>query len=75
MKVVMKTSDVMANLRIQKAKLLKLSPSNAEVRREVEELVREMTRFRLENPAVANVVMEWEVELLDGFPGLDPDDQ
>ena len=76
MKVEMKTpQEQLTSFRQQKARLLKLNSSDRAVRQSVEKLVREMTNFRFEHPEFAETLMEWEVELLNNFPGINPDGQ
>ena len=74
MKVEMKTpQEHLTSLRDQKIRLLKLNSEDSGVRLSAEELVREMTNFRIEHPEFASAIMHWEVELLNGFPGINPD--
>ena len=74
--VVKRPLDWLTELRSRKVSLIRLSPENPEVLAEVAAIIIEMGQFRLEPPQQAGIVMQWELELLDSFPGVEqPDDQ
>ncbi|KKW02267.1 MAG: hypothetical protein UY36_C0009G0002 [Parcubacteria group bacterium GW2011_GWA1_49_11] len=74
--VVKRPLDWLTELRSRKVSLIRLSPENPEVLAEVAAIIIEMGQFRLEHPQQAGIVMQWELELLDSFPGVEqPDDQ
>ncbi|OGN16571.1 MAG: hypothetical protein A3C88_01680 [Candidatus Yanofskybacteria bacterium RIFCSPHIGHO2_02_FULL_50_12] len=44
---------------------------NIDTVRDARQLLKEMEDFRTEYPEHAGSLMNWEVELLDGFPGIE----
>jgi hemerythrin len=65
-------SQELIELRDRKVSLLKRNASSV---KEVEKLITEMGQFRTQHPQFAETIMKWEVELLDNFPGANPDGQ
>lgn len=68
-------SEELTGLRTRKNSLLRRNPADEQALKDAEQLVRELTSFRALNPKFAGVVNAWEVELLDNFPGANPDGQ
>ena len=66
-------TEELLKFRSEKNRLLKLNPDNLDVQQQAKNLVGAMGQFRLEHPEHAGTVMDWEEELLKGFPRVDFD--
>ena len=55
----------------RKSKIMRLSPRVHENMAQARRLLLDMEAFRLEFPEHAGDVMEWEVEIIEGFPGIE----
>ena len=69
----MTPTDELLHFRAEKGRLLKLNPDNLDVQQQAKSLVKAMGEFRLEHSEHAGTVMDWEEQLLKGFPKVDFD--